>query len=398
MALVFGVTDDGRLEGETIDEEDAFESVRRVSRVRCNPPVRFEERFYPQQTVDGRTGDVLVVDIHPKQSSPHAVVDGHKNANRTYYIRTADESRLITDAEELRHLFVTSADPSFKEVISTAIVHEMWTYEPIELRPALTGWGDYQRLFQELTEEDREDLKDRETTETDQGETVAELQPVSDEAFGSRMIRDVFPLVLFHSFRHRLRDFWIRARVSNDDEYRAYLRYTDILTHDNLEFGNEQSMVSELSVDLDRVFHDRGPVLTVPNGMKAIAEFPESSDDPATLTFRQGGQLMVEVALYFNDNRTVMGPPLGFPGSIPDDAAPHTRRYDIGVSAEFGFPNIEDPQIRIHETFAVGILDFVRTRWDFMRYRDNQPHHELFRIAEKVDSIDNQLSNFQSQS
>lgn len=394
--LVFGVTDDGQLEGGTIDQEAAFETVRRVARVRCNPPVGFEERFYEHQSRNERTGDVLAIDIHPKQSSPHAVVEGDNNAARTYYVRTADESRLITDAEELRHLFVNSADPSFEEGFRTAIVHETWTYEPLELRPALDGWRDYRRFFEELTEDDRAELKDRETRETDDGEQVGELRPTSEESFGSQMLREVFPIVLFHSFRHRSHDFWIRDRVSNTDEHRAYLQHTDELSHDDLTFANESVVLSELFVDLDRVFRGRGSVLSVPKGMKAVAEFPESSDAPATLMFQHGRQLTVEIGIFSNNNPSVIGPPLGYPGSIPDDAAPHTRRYVIGVAAEFGFPDREDPNIRLHEAFAEGIRDFVGVRWDMESYREQQPHHELFRIGETVDSIEEQLSKLQN--
>jgi hypothetical protein len=179
--LVFGVRDNGELEGADIDKEVALRSVRTVSRVRCNPPVEFEETLYEKITYDGRTGDILIVDITPKQASPHAVVGGGNNLKRQFFVRTADESRPITDSEELRHLFVASSDPSFKEVIRTSIVHDSGTYQPINLQPKLPGWSDYRQFLERLTDEDRSFLSDQDAFEEGEEQECDErLQQLED--------------------------------------------------------------------------------------------------------------------------------------------------------------------------------------------------------------------------
>lgn len=392
--LVFGITDDREIEGVEICEEDVLETVRRIARIRCNPPVRFEERFYPEQEGTERSGDVVVIDIHPRRSGPHAVVEGENNAKRMYYIRSADESRLITDAEELNHLFLDSSDPSFVESLSTSVVHGMWTYDPIQLRPSLGGWSDYREFFRNLVPEQRQALKERETTETDQGERVGELRPMGDEDAGSRLIREVFPAVLFHSFRHRSHDFWIRDRSSNNEEYQAYHRYTKELSRSDIDIIGEGPVVSELSVDLDDIYYSQGDLLSVPYGTQVTIEYSDKEEKPPRLAFRCDEQLTLEIALYFGNHPTIMGAPLAYPGTIPEDASPFTRRYTSVVEADFGFPDVEDPQIRIHQAFAEGITQFVKNRWDMDEFQNDQPNRELFRIGEKVDEIQEQLSHF----
>lgn len=390
--LVFGITDNQELEGASIDQERAFESIRQVARTRCSPPVRFDIQFYDDQAGAEQTGDILVVDIHPRRLAPHAVVEGGNNAKRTYFIRSADESRIISDAEELYHLFVNSPDPSFVETMTTTIVHEHMTYESIRLRPSLRGWVDYRGVFGRLTSEDRQKLKERETEESDSERSVHELRPAREEEFGSRMIREVFPEVLFQSFRQWPADFWIRNQTSNEDEYQMYEQYTESISHSDLELTNERPALQELSIDLDDVFRYHGELLIAPRGTKVLTSHPSSANEPSKLVFERDNRLSIELELQFNENPTIVGPPLSYPGSVPNDVAPFTRRYDLRIDADFGFPDVEDPEIRLHQAFAQGVRSFVQHRWDMERFRNEHPDHELYRIGEKVNSIEEQLS------
>jgi hypothetical protein len=294
--LVFGVTDDGELEGSDIDEESALRSLRSISRIRCNPPVNFEEKLYQEVSYEGRTGDILVVDISPKQASPHAVVPGGNNEERSFYIRTADESRLIKDSEELRHLFVNDPDPSFKEVLPTAIVHKLYTYEPIRMRRSLPGWLDYRLFLNRLTDDDRSFLKSQDTGKD--SETL-ELQPVEDakEDAGSIMVREVFPAILFDSFRRQTPDFWIDRVVSNDDEYEVYMQHTEHLSFDDLVKSSNQSILPQLSLNLDRVFHTNAPLLRVPLGTEAVIRAHNQSECPSCLTLKIENKFRVDIEL-----------------------------------------------------------------------------------------------------
>ena len=93
--LVFGVNDDGEIEGKEILENIRSGLVSKIARTRCSPPVVVSHSFFSDQSGVNGPGDVLVIDISARRDVPHAVIERDNGLIRKYYIRTGNESRPI---------------------------------------------------------------------------------------------------------------------------------------------------------------------------------------------------------------------------------------------------------------------------------------------------------------
>ena len=104
--LIFGVDDSGNIEDKDLDEEMSLGTISTLARMKCQPPIEFSYTYYSQSQNHTTEGDVFVVEIEPRRSIPHAVVENSNGEirKREYRIRAGDESRLVTD-EELNWLF-----------------------------------------------------------------------------------------------------------------------------------------------------------------------------------------------------------------------------------------------------------------------------------------------------
>ncbi|EJN61572.1 hypothetical protein HSB1_06130 [Halogranum salarium B-1] len=365
--------------------------LRNLAGDRCNPPVVITPKFYENQQGSAATGDVLVIDIDPRREVPHAVVSGRNNEQRTYYIRTADESRVISDSEELQQLFSGSIDPTFEHWTRMWYIHQMWTYEPIKTMPRPDSWTDFNNILNELSDEDRELLADDETKQADDGSRVGELSAIDDENKGTRLIRELVPILLLYSVSRTPTDFWARQNVSTSDEAEAYRQRASTIGRSDIEFENKPQAINELSIDLDELLNRYSLEMVVPYRTTASIQFPTEWDTPARLRFEVADLLDLCISVRSPGHPSeVMGPPPSYPRKI--DGEVYSQGFDIQLFADFAFPDVADPNIRIHRKFVSGWKSFIDGKWNWNTFVEDYPRREVYDIHDRVETIEEKLN------
>jgi hypothetical protein len=95
--VLFGVTDDRKLEGYNLTEEKFKEfeqSLIQIADTKCRPPIYLEN--IRKEIVDGN--DILLVEVPKRNSMPH-------NVDGAFYIRTGSHNLPITDSTKIKELF-----------------------------------------------------------------------------------------------------------------------------------------------------------------------------------------------------------------------------------------------------------------------------------------------------
>jgi len=116
--LIFGVRDNGTLEGKRINFDEKAKIITNIATNLCTPQIQFSSfRFSLKE------GDVFVIDIKKRKDIPHAVIinkkidkENYKDSitGRAYYIRTISGIRAIDD-KELEWLFRSSEGLDIEE-------------------------------------------------------------------------------------------------------------------------------------------------------------------------------------------------------------------------------------------------------------------------------------------
>ena len=111
--LLFGVKNNGELEGAGFEEDKDGLKIINIAHNNCSPPV-----ICSTNVVKFNGSDVLVVTIQKRNDMPHAVINrkGAEIDNRKYYIRSGNSKRLVDDIT-LNYLFKNSEDPQLHLMI-----------------------------------------------------------------------------------------------------------------------------------------------------------------------------------------------------------------------------------------------------------------------------------------
>lgn len=103
--ILFGVNNDGTIQGERINFDKKANLISNVAKGRCSPQVQIKSHRFKLEKAD-----VLAIEVDRRKDIPHAIITKKENKeikSRTYYIRTISGTRLIDD-KELEWMFLSS--------------------------------------------------------------------------------------------------------------------------------------------------------------------------------------------------------------------------------------------------------------------------------------------------
>lgn len=390
--LVFGVTDDHQIEGQNFDREELLNPLSQIARSRCSPPVEFTDQYLQNQSDGESKGDILILNIDRFDSTPHAVTYGSNPTKRAYFVRTGDESRSIEESDELQQLFVGDIDPSRQTHSRIWTTHNFRDFTQIDLRPAPSYWLYLNDFYQMFTEATKEYIMQREYEEEENGNAVRQLRPATEESVFSKLFRECLPLLIFESLRGPNRLFWFEE-IKDSTDFEVLKHQLPSLSTADLEFKNVARTSSEVEWNLESLTSGSVEIFTPPETTASV-RFPASDDEPATLMFERDPYFSISIEMYPQGRfGHIMGTPLSYPTIAPSDSSPESIGVPYLLNIDFGFPDIEDPDIQLHEAFAAGIESFLEERWDWSNFVEDLSRREVFEILEHVKSIEEKIDS-----
>lgn len=390
--LIFGITDSREIQGSNIQEDLQVGRISKVAREKCSPPIDISHEFYPDQKGEHNKGDVLVIDISQNIYTPSAVTDG---SARKYYIRTANESRPITDPQELQWLYENTSDTLIEEDGRAFITFES-ELKPHLVDPFPNSYRNIENFLDSLSDSDREFL-------------------LEEKGRLERLIAEITPFALL-SYIGEKPDFWIGYAdeeydhqtimdvILADGEYDE-VRLSDVqYTSETVfeEHGNGQEVpepvVSQLSISpIDWLTEPRdtnrlsAKSIVIPIGTEIIVEHLD--DNTSRITFEKEG--CFEFWLDSYKGSVDDGLPDYHPLSKGDSGYSNfsTLSTYMYLKCQYEFPDFEDPNITQHTAFGEGLGKLVNREWDYNHHIDGNYGH-IVRLEEKIDNIESKIDAF----
>lgn len=386
--LIFGITDDREIQGSEIDEDRETSRISKVAREKCSPPIDISHEFYPSQDDGSNCGDILAIQIDKNSHLPSAVTNG---TARTFYIRTANESRPIEDPEELHWLFENTSDPYISQKADLFIsATEDLSIDLIEPFPA--AYQRFEEYFDRLTDDDVEFLLEEKYRLE---RFVGEILPF---AFLSHIGTTIGP------------DFWIGY---SDEEYShqtimksllADGEYDEIL-FDKIDYspesvfdehGNGQevpdSIISQLSISpLEILVEAEGQrSIVIPDGTDLQIE--HLNENISRLVLKKQGCFEFWVDSYPNTGSYTQGLPDLHPLSqtLSNSGNMISISGTLWIECNFDFPETENSNITQHEAFGQGLAKAIEREWEYKHHIDGNLG-SLTRIESKIDNLDSKI-------
>jgi hypothetical protein len=242
-------------------------------------------------------------------------------------------------------------------------------------------------VYSELSDADQRVLAE-DATSSD-GETPA-MRPVGGRFLGERLIIEITPVLLYRSLTRQNPMFWIDQATQTREHAEMLQVQTESRSFDDLIIESQPSTLASLSVDLDEMFDGGHPGVLVPRGTDIRIDF-NSDNKPAKLQFVRSDLLEIEIAVRdLGGLNLMLGLPPDYPQSSSETHATSSR-VSLEISAEFGYPAIEDPTVRLNRYFAEGIRSFIEEHWSWSTFVDSLPPAEIYEIRESVSQLDGKL-------
>jgi len=377
--ILFGVKNDGTIEGKSIDADEEVTRVSNVAKNNCSPEVEFS---FDYTKLD--EGDVLVIDVKRRRRAPHAVVDRkhHEIAGRTYYIRAANGKRLVEDGE-LEWLFKNAEDPEFSSRHKVSVVYNRKTLGIPFLN--MSGLSFQLLPFIQVSEQDRDYILGDETNRV------------------PNFIIELLPYALLHHFSWVFGNSWLVRFVRSKGETRIHsepvpINKGEIRLADIPPLQNPR-IISNLSSKPWDVFQKQSSKMSVPSGTSITIQVePSEVGTSSKLRIAKDGAFTFTIAFQFSSWN------VGLPYAHPRRAQyqglhrPHemvskvdaeiaTMNVECFFRADFAFPESPDPDFSEHHKFARLIDDLLRTEWDFDRFLESLPDSKLYVIEDKLDEV-----------
>jgi hypothetical protein len=120
--------------------------------------------------------------------------------------------------------------------------------------------------------------------------------------------------------------------------------------------------------------------------------YPSDERDYSRVLLKKGDYFEIEIAFFRVHPQSVFGFPLGYPGYEEPDTNPVAEGITIHLEARFGFPDIEDKNIDLHQAFADGWISYLKNNWDWERFVDRTPDRAIYDIQRRLDEIEESLT------
>ena len=393
--LVFGITDNREIEGSEILEEVNVGIVSKVARTRCSPPVEVSHRFFSDQTLDGVTGDVLVIDISARRDVPHAVIERNSGLARKYYIRTGNESRPISNSQEIEQLYRGHVDPDLHESNTFRTGLNFPDLGTASLHPQPPTAPMYHYIFDSLSNTDIDFLTSDIVSNTLGPITYYTTNSDEKRAPLTRYLLQMSPLLLLND----MSDWGIEytgghLERSADGESEIKPQYDlHSLTEFQLPDG-EPPILDDMDLEYQSIC-DRLPEtsnLTLPADTEILISFEDQTR--SRLNFFKEDSFYFSVIFTAPMNALEIGLPPKFPGYLTSGSENEiiTPMISVSVAEQYLYPDQADPLISTHREFGQELAEYVENL-DWYSFCDEIPHSEIYSISEQLDAIEEKLDN-----
>jgi len=380
-SIIYGITDEGEIEGATIDEDLHSVIVSSLARTKCDPPVQFKHRYYSDIEIDGNKGDVFILDVEPGLSSPHALIKGGEGQTREYYIRTGSESRPIKTSQEIDQLFSRDIDPEFSRRIhvQSSFTESLSTAESTPQIPNL-----FSTVFGLLSEEDKEILTENLELREDLPRPYFEEE--EDSPILVKLIKELMPFVLWHGFV-----YWQSDKIPSRDPYFERLELKDFkIDHD----GDILDSVLLDESQLTQFIGERSAI-RVPQGTEGTISCGTDDEDNkrSYLSLEKQDHFDIRFYCQYPMNALRQGTPGRYPGYLaPDLNSDNILSFQgsIVVTGDFAFPDSEDPQITNHVMFKDALIEFSEL-YDWDTFLDECANKAIYDIQRSVEELQREL-------
>ena len=399
--IVFGVGDDGDIEGADLSEEMCLGTISEIIEDYCSPTPKIEHNFYSESNGDLSSGSVLVLQILEQVAQPPvAVVDYSEGRikRREYRIRSGESTRYVSDGE-LTGLFNDSPDERLENQY-TVVYTTTDDLEQVSLENKPNYFRDIGDTLSEISE-NCDSLKDLFKRE----------EEGSDEELIDINHHELFVKIVTISV---LRDFYERpaqmndGRLSEDSDENRYeslnlvnqgideVEYDELETDDKLLSNIETSLADLIDLrDVKTIIEDYETGFQVPEG--STIRINDRLDG-----FQISAPEMFDISVDVMPNRGSVGLPYEHPRSSikgttglrnyedADDSF-WTTQGTMEVSIDFEYPvqsysNYDDSREYFDEYFEplVG-------KYNWEDFVSELPDKKLQMIEKKIDQIKNSI-------
>lgn len=375
--LLYGVRDDGTMEGAAIDADSTIETVSNIVRDLTSPIVEFTPLFY-----HGPDGDVFVLRVLKRRGIPCAVVrrELHEIIRRKYYIRTDHGVRNVDDWT-LEWLFVHQEDPSINESFRTCIQYQRndislgLFLHYLSLSPP---FGLIQ-VFQNLTEEQRTFLKSEESKNM------------------MRFLTELVPYAILGELGNYYSKSW-KIRISRIGGTTSWGPIGDSSVSEQVDIGQlfesfRSEVLQNMPVDISS-FITMSKVLCLPQGSSLTMDIDEKS---SSISIEKPGTFNVSLKIYSTSwgVGTAPGHPLGSAlgglTRVKEQIAIQERfahaDLNMDFTAKFEFPDQPTDETQEYLDWAQQMLNEIKRQWDWDKKIDALPPGILYSIESDIKEI-----------
>lgn len=376
--VIFGVTDDSKIEGAKINRDQEILKITQVAEDSCSPKIDFSPIFF-----HSRKGDILIVNVKRREGMPHAYVkkSNDKIRSREYYIRLNTGKRFITD-NELEWLFKNSGNVNINYDFRVAI-----TYIRKQLGiPAFSDFPHYLYHFvgflDLLSEENRKFLM--------------EDEPNRMRAF----FIELAPYAMLETFQEYFSTSWLTEinRRKGESKHRPIKGLDSKEIHiSDLKLSSD-SIISSFSLDINKANagFDR---ITLPSKTDVSVGI-ETEKGLKTSFLKIFKDDVFDFKIKFRPSSWGVGLPFAHPlrykycgVGIPIDAAMEFQKQiasfqiEANFEAKFGFPDVENPLFEKYQSYARLIQDIIKWEWDWDIFLNDLPEGQIYLLERKIDDI-----------
>lgn len=376
--LLYGVLDDGVIEGATIDADSQVEKISNLVQNRTSPIIEFLPLFY-----HGPNGDVLALRVLKRRGIPCAVIRRkfHEIQSRRYFVRTSHGVRMMDD-KTLEWLFLHQDDPIISESFQACI---QYYRDDISLRsgiyhPSLMQWG-LIPIFQTLSEKQLEILK-------------------SDEAENmQRFLVEIMPYAIINHLSQIYMASWkVKVRrVGGRVNWSPVPSDSEQLDLSQLTLPDTSTMLKSMAFSVPSAqFRNR---ICLPPGTSLSVDIdkPAPTLVNSIINLNKAGtfNILIRIRPAIWSVGAAPGHPLGaaFGGFIRGDEQLEIQEkfahvsLDIDFTATFEFPDEPCDEIQEYFDWAQQLVMEIRTQWDWDQLVGSLPPGILYSIERDVKEI-----------
>lgn len=378
--LLYGVCDDGSVEGATIHADSEVENISNDVQNRTSPIVEFTPLFY-----HGSDGDVLAFRVLKRRGIPCAVVRRryYEVVSRRYFLRTNKGVRMMDD-RTLEWLFLHQEDPVIDESFRICIQYNRddislssWIHFPMLLpQPELIG------VFQSLNEEQRKLLKSEESN--NMGTFLAEMIPYAIVGQLSRIYNK--------SWKIRVK------RLGNITSWASIPSESEQVDVEQLYMSDQSIFLRKIAFNINSIsLHNK--TLCLPRGTSLSVSIDEKTPRSATsvINFKNVGSF--EISIRISPSLWSVGAAPGHPlgaalgGVHREDEQLEVQEtiahccLNVNITSNFEFPDEPNDEFLNYFNWAQQLVTEVKSQWDWDKLVGSLPPAILYSIDRDVREI-----------